>query len=82
MSIQDVFYLLGSIYLALGILLMIIVIAAVIYLIKKVQDIEKSVKNRVEEEIREIKEKPRLLANYIGHVVAKGIKNTMKNRET
>lgn len=77
MNAQDIFYILGSIYLALGILLMIIIIGATIYLIKKVQDIERGVKNRVEEEIREIKDKPRLIAQYIGHVVAKGIKNTM-----
>jgi F0F1-type ATP synthase membrane subunit b/b' len=81
MSVQDIFYLLGSIYLALGILLMVVIIATLIYFIKKMQNIERNVRNRVDEEIREIKEKPRHLANYLGHVVAKGIKNLMKNRD-
>lgn len=75
MNAQDIFYILGSIYLGLGILMMIVVIGAVFIILKKLGEIEKGVKNRVEQELQEIKDKPRLLASYIGSIVAKGIKN-------
>lgn len=80
MSPQDAFYTLGSIYMALGIVTLLVIIGAIYYVIKKTQEIERNVKVRFEQEIREIKEKPRLLASYIASVVAKGIKNKL-NRD-
>lgn len=61
----------------LGIVTLVVILGAIFYLIKKTQEIEKNVRTRVEQEIQEIKEKPRLLASYIGHVIAKGIKNKL-----
>lgn len=80
MNAQDLFYILGSIYLILGIVVLVVILATIFYLVKRVNEISDNVSKRVEQEIQEIKEKPRLLASYIGHVVAKGIKNTMRDK--
>lgn len=80
MNVQDFFYILASVYLVLGIVVLIVILGTIFYLIKRVNEISDNVSKRVEQEIKEIKEKPRLLASYIGHVVAKGIKNTMRDK--
>ena len=82
MNAQDLFYVLASIYLVFGILVLLVILGTIFYLIKRVNEISDNVSKRVEQEIKEIKEKPRLLASYIGHVVAKGIKNTMRDKRS
>lgn len=81
MNAQDIFYLLGSIYLVMGIIVMVVILIAIVYTLKKLNTIHENVSKRVEQEINEIKEKPRLLASYIGSIVAKGIKNKFTNRD-
>lgn len=80
MNAQDIFYTLGSIYLALGIIFMVVLITTLLFVVKKMREIEREVKVRVEQEIRELKEKPRLLAGYIGHIIVTGIKNSMRDK--
>lgn len=81
MKAQDIFYLLGSVYLVMGIVVMAAILIALVYTLKKLNKIHDNVSKRIEHELNEIKEKPRLLASYIGHIIAKGIKNKFMNRD-
>lgn len=75
MEAQDVFFTLGSVYLGLGIIVLLVILFSIIYVLRKLNKIHDNVSRRIEQELMEIKDKPRLLAQYVGHIIAKGIKN-------
>lgn len=78
MESQTTFYVLGSIYMALGIVVMIALLVGMFFAYKKVTEIHKAVTERVEEEMNELKHKPQLLARYLSHIVAKGISSKLR----
>lgn len=78
MEAQSTFYVLGSIYMAVGILVLLIILAAMFMIYKKVTEIHHTVTHRITEELDELKHKPQLIARYLSHILAKGISSRMR----
>lgn len=79
MSAQDLFFTLGSVYMALGIVFMVVVIGGIFFIYKKATQLERDVKNRIDRELGEMREKPRLLAAFVATMIAKAVKSKFKN---
>jgi hypothetical protein len=81
MSIQDIFYLLGSIFMGLGIILLII-IGIVLWIIKnKITELHKLIDEKVNK-ISRLADDPGSLAADLGSRVASGAISTVKGMMT
>ena len=82
MDYQELFYFLGSIYMLLGIIFLIVMLVVTFYLIKKYQELHEVIKEKTAKiamDIRDVKEEithqPSILMRYAGHLIVRGIKN-------
>lgn len=74
MNYQELFYFLGSVYMFLGIVLMIVLLGTIIYLVQKARELQAVVREKTEK-IAQMTHQPSIVVRYAGHLIAKGIRN-------
>lgn len=78
MSIQDIFYLFGTIYMLLGILLTIAIMVVLFYVVRVISKTKQKVDEKIES-IKSITSHPSVIAKSMGSIIAETLKFGISN---